>query len=278
VIEIRAGIDASNKLTFWEFDNWNSGNSGLPTPYVVANQRVVFHASDSPLRQGSYRGLAATANHYAREMHMDAIARALSVDPVEFRLKHLEDARMRAVLTKAAEQCRWPRPSQPGRAPGHRVQPRRAVTSRQPRVSLVPSANTPPSSTRRPAPSANTLPFARSIAWSRSSRMRRDRPSPTAASTAGGLGRCKAWAARCSRRFASRTWLQNGTLQRSIATTCFRETLRPSVVLLDQRDLPSAGAGETPIVCVAPAIGSALRAFGTVAPALPVTLTTFTKS
>jgi nicotinate dehydrogenase subunit B len=44
------------------------------------------------------------------------------------------------------------------------------------------------------------------------------------------------------------------------------------VVLLDRKDLPSAGAGETPIVCVAPAIGSAARAFGKVAPALPVTL------
>ena len=41
--------------------------------------------SDSPLRQGSYRGLAATANHYAREMHMDALARKMGVDPVEFR-------------------------------------------------------------------------------------------------------------------------------------------------------------------------------------------------
>ena len=34
--------------------------------------------------------LAATANHYAREMHMDAIARALGVDAVEFRLRHLK--------------------------------------------------------------------------------------------------------------------------------------------------------------------------------------------
>jgi isoquinoline 1-oxidoreductase len=44
------------------------------------------------------------------------------------------------------------------------------------------------------------------------------------------------------------------------------------IVLLDRKDLPSAGAGETPIVCVAPAIGAAARAFGKVARALPVTL------
>jgi nicotinate dehydrogenase subunit B len=44
------------------------------------------------------------------------------------------------------------------------------------------------------------------------------------------------------------------------------------MVLLDRKDLPSAGAGETPIVCVAPAIGSAVRAFGRVAYELPVRL------
>jgi isoquinoline 1-oxidoreductase len=44
------------------------------------------------------------------------------------------------------------------------------------------------------------------------------------------------------------------------------------VVLLDRRDLPSAGAGETPIVCLAPAIGSAVRAFGDVEYKLPVML------
>jgi isoquinoline 1-oxidoreductase len=43
------------------------------------------------------------------------------------------------------------------------------------------------------------------------------------------------------------------------------------IELLDRPDLPSAGAGETPIVCVAPAIGSAARSFGDVASKLPVT-------
>jgi isoquinoline 1-oxidoreductase len=42
------------------------------------------------------------------------------------------------------------------------------------------------------------------------------------------------------------------------------------ILLLDRPDLPSVGAGETPIVCVAPAIGSAARTFGAVADALPV--------
>jgi isoquinoline 1-oxidoreductase len=52
----------------------------------------------------------------------------------------------------------------------------------------------------------------------------------------------------------------------------FKDVPSIGVVLLDRRDLPSAGAGETPIVCVAPAIGSAVRAFGPVEPALPIRL------
>ena len=52
----------------------------------------------------------------------------------------------------------------------------------------------------------------------------------------------------------------------------FKDTPAIDVILLDRRDLPSAGAGEASLVCVAPAIGSAVRAFGKVDTALPVRL------
>ena len=87
VIDIKSGVDANGRIVAWAFDNWNSGNSGIQTPYDIALKSTVFHASKSPLRQGSYRALAATANHYAREMHMDEMARALGVDAVEFRMQ-----------------------------------------------------------------------------------------------------------------------------------------------------------------------------------------------
>jgi len=63
----------------------------------------------------------------------------------------------------------------------------------------------------------------------------------------------------------------NGTMAR-YRVPRFKDIPRIEVVLLDRKDLPSAGAGETPIVCVAPAIGSAVRAFGTVGAELPVRL------
>ena len=54
----------------------------------------------------------------------------------------------------------------------------------------------------------------------------------------------------------------------------FKDVPPLEIVLLDRPDLPSAGAGETPIVCVAPAIGGAVRSFGAVEDALPVKLRT----
>jgi CO/xanthine dehydrogenase Mo-binding subunit len=107
VIEIKAGVDAGGALAAWEFHNYNSGGAGIGTPYRVANQRIQFHECDSPLRQGSYRGLAATANHFARECHMDDLAHAAGIDPLAFRYKNLDDERLRAVFAAAAEKFGW---------------------------------------------------------------------------------------------------------------------------------------------------------------------------
>jgi isoquinoline 1-oxidoreductase len=119
VIEVRAGVRADGTLTAWEFHNFNSGGSAIGTPYEVENKRIEFHRADSPLRQGSYRGLAANANCYAREAHMDELARAVKLDPLEFRLKNLKDARLRAVLEAAAKSFGWTNGSRsPGRGFG----------------------------------------------------------------------------------------------------------------------------------------------------------------
>src|SRR5262249_39758698 len=116
VIEAKAGVRKDGTLTAWEFHNYNSGGSGLETPYQVANRRVGFHASRSPLRQGSYRALASPANHFARASLMDELARGVGMDPLAFRLKNLADPRLKAVFTAAAERFGWGK-SKP--APGH---------------------------------------------------------------------------------------------------------------------------------------------------------------
>lgn len=109
VIDVKSSANSGGVLASWEFDNYNSGPAGMGTPYEVPNQRIEFHPSDSPLRQGSYRGLAATANFFARESHMDEMAHELKMDPLEFRLKNLNNDRLRSVFQAAAERFGWSR-------------------------------------------------------------------------------------------------------------------------------------------------------------------------
>jgi nicotinate dehydrogenase subunit B len=108
VIDVKSGITADGTLVAWEFHNYNSGPAAIGTPYNIANQKIEFHpAKNPPLRQGSYRGLAATANHFARESHMDELATLASMDSLAFRLKNITDPRLRDAFTVAAKKFGW---------------------------------------------------------------------------------------------------------------------------------------------------------------------------
>ena len=107
VIDVKAAVGAAGKVLTWEHDNYNSGPAAINTPYDVPNQRIEFHPVNSPLRQGSYRGLAAPANFFARESAMDELAHLAGMDPLEFRLKNTSDGRLRAVLQAAADHFGW---------------------------------------------------------------------------------------------------------------------------------------------------------------------------
>jgi isoquinoline 1-oxidoreductase len=107
VIEVNAGVKKDGTLTAWDFHNYNSGASSIRPLYVIPNARATFHGARAPLRQGSYRALAATANTFARECHIDDLAHAVGMDPLEFRLKNLKDQRLRNVLESAAKAFGW---------------------------------------------------------------------------------------------------------------------------------------------------------------------------
>jgi isoquinoline 1-oxidoreductase len=253
VIDVKAAVDETGRLVAWEFDNWNSGGAGIRTPYDIPNQRIAFHSSESPLRQGSYRGLAATANHYVREMHMDEIARALGADSVEFRLRHLKDERMRAVLTAVAAKAGWPKGSGAGTAMG--------IACGTEKGSYIATA-------AELSKSAEGFTVTRlTVAFECGAIVNPDGlRNQVEGSIVQGLGGALFEAVQ----FRDGVIL-NGTMAQ-YRVPRFKDVPPLDIVLLDRQDLPSAGAGETPIVCVAPAIGSAARAFGSVAPALPVTL------
>jgi isoquinoline 1-oxidoreductase len=106
VVHVRAEVN-DGRIVGWEFDNYNSGGAALDTPYEVGRKREEFHRFDSPIRQGSYRALASTFNNFARESEMNALAFGAGADPVEFRLRHLTDERLIAVLKACAEKFGW---------------------------------------------------------------------------------------------------------------------------------------------------------------------------
>lgn len=119
LIEAEAALSADGKLTAWRFLNYNSGGSGLRSPYRTGEREEKFLRAESPLRQGSYRALASYANNFAREVLIDQAAAAAQQDPLAFRLAHLESPRLRTVLERAAERFGWG--SRNGKPTGNRA-------------------------------------------------------------------------------------------------------------------------------------------------------------
>jgi nicotinate dehydrogenase subunit B len=115
VIDISSAMRKDGRVISWEYHNYNSGAAGIPTVYDVENQRIQFHPVRTLLRQGSYRALAATANHFARESNMDELAHLANMDPLEFRLKNLTNERLRTVFETGAKKFGWGQ----GKALGH---------------------------------------------------------------------------------------------------------------------------------------------------------------
>lgn len=107
VIEAEASLDAKGKMTSWHFTNINAGGSAVESPYRCAKSKSQFVRSDKVLREGSYRALASTANTFARESFIDELADAAKMDPLAFRLAHLDEGRLRTVLETATKKFNW---------------------------------------------------------------------------------------------------------------------------------------------------------------------------
>ena len=241
VIEVTGGLRSDGTITAWEFHNYNSGAAGIRTYYDIASQRIEFHPTRSPLRQGSYRALAATANHFARESCMDELAHLVNLDPLDFRLKNLKNERLRAVFEAAARQFGWGRVKAAGRGFGMGggfekggnvatcVEVAVDRTSGEVKVVRVVTAFecgaiVNPDNLRNQIQGSNIM----------------------------GLGGALFEAIE----FENGRVL-NGRFS-SYRVPRFSDVPVLETVLLDRKDLPSAGAGECPIVGLAPAIGNAI--------------------
>jgi isoquinoline 1-oxidoreductase len=242
VIEVTAGAKKDGTLTAWEYHNYGSGTAALRTPYEVANQRIAFHATDSPLRQGSYRGLAATANHFARESHLDDLAHALRLDPLAFRLKNLKDARLRAVLEAAAKQFGWGK-ARPAADRGF------GIAGGTEKGSYVASC-AEVSADRK----SGRVKVVRVVtAFECGAVLNPDHlKNQVEGAAVMGLGGALFEAVQFANGKVLNPRFSSYRVPR------FRDAPLLETVLLDRKDLPSAGAGETPIVALAPAVGNAI--------------------
>jgi nicotinate dehydrogenase subunit B len=144
VTSVKASLDATGKIVDWNYALWSNthsmrpGRAGsllagqhmaapfpvpppqpLPLPegggdrnaipiYALPNAEVLHHfLPDMPLRVSAMRSLGAYMNIFSIESFMDELALSAGVDPVDFRLRHLDDPRARDVVSLAAERFGW---------------------------------------------------------------------------------------------------------------------------------------------------------------------------
>lgn len=109
-----------NKGGVNEFADWGvrAPDYTFENLHAVAHIVAAFHDNASPLNTTHLRDPEGPSTSFAVECFMDELAAAAGVDPIEFRLKYLSDARARAVLTAAAEKARWESRPSPKRNTG----------------------------------------------------------------------------------------------------------------------------------------------------------------
>jgi len=244
LIDVEASLDERGAISSWHFVNINSGPAAIDTPYRVPQARSRFVGSDAPLRQSSYRALAATANNFAREAFLDELAAAAGADPLDFRLAHLDNERLRAVLEAAAARFSW----------RQRVQQRQADVG----VGLA-------CGTEKGSYVAACVEVAVDQAGGRIEVRRvcevfecgavlnpSNLRTQVMACILMGLGP----ALHEEIRF------ENGKILNAnfddYQVPRFRDTPELEIHLLNRPDLPSVGGGETPIIAVAPALANAV--------------------
>jgi CO/xanthine dehydrogenase Mo-binding subunit len=144
VTKAQVGLDADGNVLEWNYELWSNSHNSRPgtagallaaqhlatpfpadvqkvqiTPegngdrnanplYAFPSRQVVWHfLKEAPLRVSALRGLGAYMNVFTIENVMDDLAAAAKADPVEYRLRHLEDPRARDVVSLAAEKFGW---------------------------------------------------------------------------------------------------------------------------------------------------------------------------
>jgi nicotinate dehydrogenase subunit B len=150
LMQVNAGLDDHGNITAWDYHVYSfshiararfagqliaaqlmagqtfpegrfslGAERNAPTNYTFPRQRVTVHfLPHTPLRSSAMRSLGGAENTFANESFMDELASAANIDPIEFRLRYLDDPRARDVLNAAAEKAGWEARPSPGREHG----------------------------------------------------------------------------------------------------------------------------------------------------------------
>jgi len=74
---------------------------------TVKSERVLTHTIESPFWTGPLRSPNRLQNTFAHECFLDELAAHSKADPVEYRLRHLRDPRLIAVVNEVAKAANW---------------------------------------------------------------------------------------------------------------------------------------------------------------------------
>lgn len=243
LIEIKAGAKKDGTLTAWEQHNYNSGPSAIDTPYDVENAMAQYHPAQTPLRQGSYRALAATANNFARESQTDMMAHAVGMEPLEFRLKNLKNERLKAVLQLAADKFGWAQ----AKSTAQRGYGIACGTDKGGFVATCVEVEISP---RKKVRVRRVVTAWESGAVVNPDGLKNQQMGATVMALGGALFEA--------------ILFSNGRLENAhfaeYRVPRFKDAPQVEVVLIDRKDLPSAGAGEIGLIALAPAVGNAIFA------------------
>ncbi|MGN6371288.1 MAG: molybdopterin cofactor-binding domain-containing protein [Phycisphaerae bacterium] len=248
VIRAEGSADGEGKLASWYFVNINSGPAGLATPYEVGKKKEQAVGADGPLRAGSYRGLAATANHFARECFVDELALAAGKDPLAFRLANLKDERVIAVLKRAAEKFGWGSKRERASAPPYRGVGLACGTEKGSYVAACVEVS---------VDEKHVITVERVVQAFECGKI--VNPTGLMSQVQGAIVMGLGAALREEVKFEKGAVVNGNFADYEVPR--FGDLPKIfEIELMDRPDLPSAGAGETPIVAVAPAIANAVFA------------------
>lgn len=131
LIDIKGGLGPGGSLKAYDFQSWYPSNAAptlallltgrlpnrpatlkmgdrtaLPS-YAYENLRLTAHDMPPIVRASWLRGVSAMPNVFAHESYIDELAQEAGVDPVEFRLRHINDARAAELTRATAERANW---------------------------------------------------------------------------------------------------------------------------------------------------------------------------